>query len=39
VGRDRLEVLAYVQEEDVQRISIGDSAILSLTLAWGRYWI
>jgi putative peptide zinc metalloprotease protein len=39
VGSDRLEVLAYVQEEDVQRISIGDSAILSLTLAWGRYWI
>lgn len=27
VGRDRLEVLAYVQEEDVQRISTGDSAI------------
>ena len=27
VGRDRLEVLAYVQEDDVQRISIGDSAI------------
>ena len=27
VGRDRLEVLAYVREEDVQRISIGDSAI------------
>ncbi|PIG07921.1 site-2 protease family protein [Comamonas sp. 26] len=27
VGSDRLEVLAYVQEEDVQRISIGDSAI------------
>lgn len=27
VGSDRLEVLAYVPEEDVQRISIGDSAI------------
>ncbi|MEX8194885.1 site-2 protease family protein [Comamonas guangdongensis] len=27
VSRDRLEVLAYVQEEDVQRISVGDSAI------------
>ena len=27
VGGDRLEVLAYVQEEDIQRISIGDSAI------------
>ena len=27
VGSDRLEVLAYVQEEDVHRISIGDSAI------------
>ena len=27
VGSDRLEVLAYVHEEDIHRISIGDSAI------------
>lgn len=27
VGHDRLEVIAYVQEEDAQRIRIGDSAI------------